>query len=179
MISKYKMVSLLTCIIVFSLLVNPVSGILDVPHQSCLFAVSFLSGFIGLLFYVWIVYLVISHKGQDIHSLSTKFVLVAVLLWGLFSYLDQSFPILVIMVIALVEMSNQWPGIYMLKCFPYPHRLLKAGIFVVVFWQGFILVKMYQCHRLLYRTVHCAQGKGHIPQFNHDGCQLGYLGEND
>lgn len=136
-------------------------------------------GVVGLLFYFWIVYLVISHKGQDIHSLSTKFVLFAVLLWGLFSYLDLSFPILVIMVIALVEMSNQRPGIYMLKRFPYPHRFLKAGIFVVVFWQGFILVKMYQCHRLLYRTVHCAQGKGHIPQFKHDGCQLGYLGEND
>lgn len=112
-------------------------------------------GVVGLLFYVWIVYLVISHKGKDIHSLSTKFVLVAALVWGLFSYPDQSFPILVIMVIALAEMSNQRSGIYILKCFPYSHRFLKAGIFVAVFWQGFTLVKMYQCHRLLYRTVHC------------------------
>ena len=40
--------SLLTGCIIVSLLIHPVQGILDVPHQSCLFSTIFLSLFIGI-----------------------------------------------------------------------------------------------------------------------------------
>lgn len=45
--------SLLTGVILLGLLVNPVQGILDVPHQSCLFLITLLSMIIGLFSLLW------------------------------------------------------------------------------------------------------------------------------
>lgn len=107
-------------------------------------------GILGLLLYIGILYIIFSYKEREIRSLSAKTICIAGLIWGFFSYPDQAFPILVIMVIALAEMSNRQKK-YIIKQFSYNPILLKAVILIAIVGEGLLLIKMLRNQRELYQ----------------------------
>lgn len=112
-------------------------------------------GIAGLLLYIIIVYVISSYKAKKIRSLSAKSICLSGLIWGIFSYPDQTYPVMVIMVIALAEMSNcqrrQKVNI------SSPWRIyLKIIIFIVIIGQNLLLIKMYCNHKELFHIIRYA-----------------------
>ena len=100
-------------------------------------------GIPGLLLYIGILYIIFSYKEREIRSLSAKTICIAGLVWGFFSYPDQAFPILVIMVIALAEMSNQQKK-SIVKQFSYKSIFLKTLLLFAIVGEGVLLKRMYR-----------------------------------
>ena len=110
-------------------------------------------GVAGLLLYIGILYCIFSYKKSEIQSLSAQAIYIAGLVCGLFSYPDQTFPILAVMTIALAEMSNRQREC-VIKQLPHKYIFLKAVIFLVIAGQGALLIKIFQFHRELYQISH-------------------------
>ena len=110
-------------------------------------------GIAGLLLYIGILYCIFSYKKSEIQSLSAQAIYIAGLVWGLFSYPDQTFPILAVMTIALAEMSNRQREC-VIKQLPHKYIFLKAVIFLAIAGQEALLIKIFQCHRELYQISH-------------------------
>ena len=107
-------------------------------------------GILGLLLYIGILYIIFSYKEREIRSLSAKTICIAGLIWGFFSYPDQAFPILVIMVTALAEMSNRQKK-YIVKQFSYRPIFLRTVILIAIVGEGLLLIRMYRNQRELYQ----------------------------
>lgn len=115
-------------------------------------------GIAGLLLYIGTLYIIFSYKEREVRSLSAKAICIAGLIWGFFSYPDQAFPILVIMVIALAEMSNRQKK-YLVKQFSYRLIFLRTVILLAIIWQGLLLIRMYQNQRELYQISRYATNR--------------------
>ena len=111
-------------------------------------------GIVGLLLYFSLIYIIFSLRKNSVHSRCIKALGIAGITWGSFSYPDQTFPILVIMVIAMAEMSNLQKK-YIIKKIPTWswHTLLQFPIFIAIIGQSFLLIKMYQHHHQLFQVV--------------------------
>lgn len=104
----------------------------------------------GLILYLVLFYAIVRYKEKEISSLSSKMICMAGLIWGFFSYPDQVLPVLIIMVIALAEMSNRQKEC-IIKRLPHPIALTKTVVLLAMVGQGLLLIKTYRCHRELYQ----------------------------
>lgn len=112
-------------------------------------------GIVGLLLYVAIVYVIFFYKPKSISSISAKMVCVSGLIWGLFTYPDRAYPVMVIMTIALAEMANCQKA-YTLNIFPHWYTCQRIAILIIIIVQSFLLVQMYCHHRELFQIVQLA-----------------------
>lgn len=118
-------------------------------------------GLIGLLLYIAIVYVIFSYKAQRINSFAAKLMCITGLIWGLFSYPDQAYPVMVIMAIILAEMSN-CQRTYTVDVFSHWYAYQRVTIFIIIAVQSFLLVHMYCHHRELFQIVQ--QANTHKPK---------------
>ena len=115
-------------------------------------------GIAGLLFYIGILYTIFSYKERGIRSLSAKMVCVSGLIWGFFSYPNQVYPVLIVMVIALAEMSNRRKK-QIIKKAPCKSVFLKIVILLAMVGQGLLLIRTYQNQRELFQLSQYTRSK--------------------
>lgn len=106
-------------------------------------------GIIGLLLYFYLIYVIFSFKEKDAFEISVKAVWIAGIVWGFFSYPDQSFPILVILTVALAIISNRQKK-SVIRSFYCWYDILRGSVLVVIMAQSCCLIKMYRYERKLY-----------------------------
>lgn len=107
-------------------------------------------GIIGLILYLVLLLTIVRFKENETTSLIVKMICIAGFLWGLFSYPDQAFPVLIILVMAFAEMSNRQRECIITKL-PRPIALTKLAVLLAIISQGLMLIKSYRCHRELYQ----------------------------
>lgn len=109
-------------------------------------------GLIGLLLYIIVVYVIFLYKANKLNFLAAKQLYISGLIWGLFTYPDQVYPIMILMTIALAEMSN-CQSRYVCNLLTHRLNFVRIAIFMIIVVQSYLLVSMYCYHRKLFQIV--------------------------
>lgn len=113
-------------------------------------------GLVGLLLYIGFVYVALkSPASRNIVTVSVRFVLIAALIWGLFAYPDQAYPMLFVMLLALAFLSVQVAK--KMKCFKLSvsfFRYTQLVYLIIAFVLCFKVNKQYHAHRAFHDLLY-------------------------
>lgn len=113
-------------------------------------------GVSGLIIYIWFIYILFKAPlHTTIASESARSVLITGTIWGFFSYPNEAFPILTILLIAILCLSEH--DKYILRIV-YPttfiHKGFKVIITVISCYLGAILFNQYKAQHTFYQIYH-------------------------
>lgn len=109
-------------------------------------------GFLGMIIYIWFIYILFKAPVHTtIVSASARAVLITGTVWGLFSYPNEAFPILAILLIAISCLSSHDKNIL---CAIYPtayiYKRFKVMLTAIICALGIILFNQYKAHHTFY-----------------------------
>lgn len=109
-------------------------------------------GFLGVIIYIWFIYIVFKVPSTTIASEFARSVLITGTVWGLFSYLNEAFPILVILLTAILCLSDHDKNFsYTVSPTTYIHKGFKVIITIIFCYLGVLLFNQYKAQYTFYK----------------------------
>lgn len=109
-------------------------------------------GVLGMIIYIWFIYILFKVPVHTtIVSASARAILITGTVWGLFSYPNEAFPILAILLIAISCLSGHDKNIlHIIYPTAYIHKGFKIIVTAITFGLGGILFNQYKAYHTFY-----------------------------
>lgn len=111
-------------------------------------------GLLGLLVYIWLIFIIVRMPvKRSISITSARSVLIAGIVWGLFSYPEQAFPVLSILLLALLCVACKRNNIIIqYRPLLSISKYLQLFSFIVSCMFAIETIKLYRNHHLLFNS---------------------------
>ena len=112
-------------------------------------------GVAGFLLYACFLYIaLIIPRKKDVVTLSAQSLLTSYLIWGLFAYPDQTFPMQVIALIALACLSHRCrKPLWIFRLAARTCKVLQMVLLIAAIGLAFTFTEKYRCHRKFYQIM--------------------------
>ncbi|QIU97333.1 O-antigen ligase family protein [Bacteroides faecium] len=122
-------------------------------------------GFLGVIIYIWFIYIIFKAPlHTTIASASARAVLITGTVWGLFSYPNEAFSILVILLIAILCLSIHNKTFLYTISTAYIHKGFKVILTVIFCYLSIILFNQYKAQHTFYK-IHQSTKSSNLESF--------------